>query len=77
MGLDVSTISHKLILLGYEIDNHRNLKMAVYQLDKQTGAIVAQFESCREAGRSLGDERKHAHIRECCRGLRKSAYGYK
>lgn len=77
MGMDAGTITHKLILLGYEIDGHRNLKMEVYQLDKQTGAIIAQFESCRDAARSLGDERKNAHIRECCRGLRKSAYGYK
>ena len=77
MNMDHSTISKKLISLGYKIDPYRNLKMAVYQLDKQTGAIIAQFESCRDAGRSLGDEKKHAHIRECCRGLRKSAYGYK
>lgn len=77
LGMDASTITHKLILLGYEIDEHRNLKMEVYQLDKKTGAIIAQFESCRDAARSLGDERKNAHIRECCRGLRKSAYGYR
>lgn len=77
LGMDRSTISHKLTSLGYEIDNHRNLKMEVYQLDKKTNVIIAQFESTRDAARSLGDERKNAHIRECCRGLRKSAYGYK
>ena len=77
LEMDPSTISHKLTSLGYEIDNHRNLKMEVYQLDKKTNAIIAQFESTRDAARSLGDERKNAHIRECCRGLRKSAYGYK
>lgn len=77
LQVDPSTISHKLTSLGYEIDNHRNLKMEVYQLDKKTSTIIAQFESCRDAARHLGDERKNAHIRECCRGLRKSAYGYK
>ena len=77
LRMDPSTVSHKLTDLGYKIDNHRNLKMAVYQLDKKTGAIIAQFESCRDAARNLGDERKNAHIRECCRGLRKSAYGYR
>jgi hypothetical protein len=75
--MDSSTITNKLTLLGYKIDNHRNLKLAVYQLDKKTGTILAEYESCRDAGRALGDERKGAHVRECCRGLRKSAYGYK
>lgn len=77
LKMDSSTISNKLTALGYVIDPYRNLKMAVVQLDKKTGAFIAEFESCREAARQLGDERKHAHIRECCRGIRKSAYGYK
>ena len=71
-----STIKNKLVSLGLEVSNCRNLQMAVQQLDKKTGITVATYNSTHDAARALGDDRKNAHIRECCRGLRKSAYGY-
>lgn len=77
VGYDFETIRNKLLSLGYQIDNHRNLKKAVYQIDKKTNAIINTFPSCHDAARFLGDDRKNAHIRECCQGLRKSAYGYR
>lgn len=76
VGHDSSTIKNKLVSLGLEVSNCRNLQMAVQQLDKKTGITVATYNSTHDAARALGDDRKNAHIRECCRGLRKSAYGY-
>ena len=77
LGYDFTTIRNKLISLGYKIDNHKNLKKAVYQIDKKTNTIITIYESTHDAARALGDDRKNAHIRECCQGLRLSAYGYK
>lgn len=77
LGYDFETIKNKLKSLNYSVDNHRTLKMAVYQIDKKTNAILAMYESIHDAARALGDDKKNAHIRECCRGLRASAYGYK
>ena len=77
LGHDATTISKKLSSLGYKVENKRNLKFAVAQIKKQTNQVIAVYESTHDAARALGDERKNAHIRECCRGLRLSAYGYK
>lgn len=43
------------------------------------GKIKAEFDSIREAARSLGKEKPYdiTHIVDVCRGRRKSAYGYK
>lgn len=77
IGHDRDTVLHKMQDLGLDVSNHRTLKMAVYQLDKKTDQIIKSYPSTHDAARALGDDRKNAHIRECCRGLRKSAYGYK
>ena len=34
MHMADSTIAHKLVSLGYKVDRNRNLRKAVYQLDK-------------------------------------------
>lgn len=41
------------------------------------GELIKTFNSVREAGRFLGDERKNGHIADVCRGKRKVAWGYK
>lgn len=75
---DADTIKNKLLQLGFQIDNHRSLRMAVYQLDKQTNQIIGCYPSTHDAARTMfNDDSKNTHIRECCRGLRKTAYGYK
>jgi group I intron endonuclease len=49
----------------------------IYQIDKETNNIIHVFVSTREAARELGNPRYRQHIEEVCKGLRKSAYGYK
>ena len=77
LNCDYTTIIHKLQSLGFVIDKNRTLKMAVAQLDKKTNEILHIYNSTHDAARALGDDSKNTHIRECCRGLRLSAYGYK
>lgn len=48
----------------------------VMQLDLN-GNFIKTFNSVREAGRYLGDERKNTHIVDVCLGKRQIAYGYK
>lgn len=49
-----------------------------YMIDKNSGLIVMEFSSRREAGRYIAPEQKRAenHIGKVCNGERKSAYGY-
>lgn len=48
----------------------------IYQYDLRNN-LIASFESCREAAKSLGDVHKSAHISQSVKGKRKTAYGYK
>jgi hypothetical protein len=52
-----------------------NIKKSVKQIDINTGAIVATFESIGAACRSVNGKNSFL-ISQVCRGLRKSAYGY-
>lgn len=47
----------------------------VEQLDKKTGEIIQEYPSANEIQRIKGYER--GNINKCCRGERKTAYGYK
>lgn len=53
-----------------------NIKLSkpLLQIDKNTNEIIAEFPSVMEAERQLG--LRSRHISACCRGERKSAYGY-
>ena len=51
-------------------------KIAVNQLDKNTGEILATFESANAAAKALG-KKKGSHITEVCKGIHLTAYGYK
>lgn len=56
------------------IDNICSIKVEQLDID---GNILNVFNSIREAGRFLGDEKKNAHISDVCKGKRQVAYGYK
>ena len=49
----------------------------IYQLDLNTEAIIAQFESAGIAAKTLGDVKYGSNIRSVANGKRKSAYGFK
>lgn len=51
-------------------------KIAVNQIDKDTGEIIATYESANAAARALG-KKKGNHITEVCKGIHTTAYGYK
>lgn len=51
-------------------------KIAVNQIDIETGQIIQTFESAMAAARFLGKS-KGSHITEVCKGNSKTAYGYK
>lgn len=51
----------------------------VAQIDKLTGETIAVWDNWCVAGRALIKEHRlaYTHISECCKGKRKSAYGYR
>lgn len=51
-------------------------KRPVNQIDKNTNEIIATYESSMDAARALG-KKKGSHITEVCKGIHKTAYGYK
>lgn len=78
--LDISsdTVSAILKRNGIEIKETKTfLSKKILQIDKETNEIIQLFNSGHEAARFLGDERKRQHIEEVCKGIRKSAYGFK
>ena len=78
--LEISTDAVSDILKRNHIDirasAHYHSK-PIYQLDKQTEEIIQEFSCVNDAARFLGDKRKSQHISEVCKGIRKSAYGFK
>jgi hypothetical protein len=54
------------------INNHRSKKVS--QLDKSSGAIIGQFYCAADIQRKYGFD--NSKISACCRGVRKSAYGF-
>ena len=53
--------------------------MPVLQIDKITGAIIKRWSNWAEAGEMFSAEHgrcAYAHISECCKGTRRSAFGY-
>ena len=55
-------------------ETKRKLSKQVLQLDKDTGEVIREWLSTRESGRQGFN---HSHIAACCRGERKTAYGFK
>lgn len=52
-------------------------KRKIEQLNKDTEEVIAVYDSMTDAGVALGDKNKYKHISDVCRGVRKTAYGYK
>lgn len=67
------TDKDKINDLVQSLDNgHREQKVA--QLDKD-GNVIAIFNSAKEAAQSFGKS-KDSHIGDCCKGRRKTCFGY-
>lgn len=49
----------------------------IYQLDKQTFVIIAQYPSARAAGLALGDQDYNKNIRRTANGIGQTAYGFR
>lgn len=61
--------------MGIIPEKKKAQKKPVYQIDKETGKIIARFESANQAGLAMG-ARKGNHISEACNGKLPTAYGY-
>lgn len=59
---------------GFNIKENKN---KVAQLDINTNEVLNIFNSQSEANLYLNKKEKDAHIGEACKGIRKTAYGYK
>lgn len=70
------TIKTEICEKTENIHRKRNEKVVV-QYDKKTGEFIAEYKSIEEAKRQLGIFTKGSGINRCCKGLKKSAYGYK
>lgn len=77
IGHDVSTISKFLKSKKVVIDGYSKTSHKVLQIDVETDEVVAIYESISQAGRVLDNKSASSHIGSCCKGKRKSAYGFK
>lgn len=57
------------------LTNRKDLSKSVLQIDKNTNEVIDEFPSTMEIQRKF--KYLQGHISACCRGERKSAYGYK
>lgn len=81
MGYDKGTIAKWLDNQGITQKDRRNRAdkakiRPIEQLDKDTGEVINNFVSIKEAYSSLGKQHS-GHIASVCNGKRKVAYGYK
>ena len=59
-----------------EIDVTPNNK-PVLQLDKNTGEVIMRFDGVKEAAREMGDINRAGQISACCKGIRKTCFGFR
>lgn len=52
-------------------------KIAVLQINKDTNEVIRKYDSIKEAQICCGVKTHYSHIGECCKGERKTAYGFK
>ena len=67
--------SEETILKRTEKTRNGKCSKPVLQIDKNTNEIIAEFPSMHQVQRELGY--LQGNIGSCCKGLRKSAYGFK
>ena len=62
-----------------KVSKREHLKPIV-QIDKATGSVIRKWNNWGEAGEMFRSEHgryAYAHISDCCKGMRKSAYGFR
>ena len=52
-------------------------KIAVLQINKDTNEVIRKYDSIKEAQICCGIKTHYSHIGACCKGERKTAYGFK
>lgn len=52
-------------------------KIAVLQINKDTNEVIRKYDSIKEAQICCGVKTHYSHIGACCKGERKTAYGFK
>ena len=67
--------SEETILKRTEKTRNGKCSKPILQIDKNTNEVIAEFPSMRQVQRELGY--LQGNIGSCCKGLRKSAYGFK
>ena len=73
----VACEEHNITILSTPEHNKALYSKPIVMLDKINDALLRVFNTARDAGRYLGDERKRQHITSVCNGERATAYGYK
>lgn len=57
---------------------HNKYKKPVFQIDQETGNVIAYFDSIVSAGKALGiNNPRKSKIGDCCKNKRKTAHGFK
>ncbi len=55
----------------------KSIGKRINKIDRKTGRIINTFDSIADASKALGYEKHLGNIVNCCKGSRKTAYGYK
>ena len=64
--------------IGRKIPFEQNKrKIGVLQINKDTNEVIRKYDSIKEAKISCGVKTHYSHIGACCKGERKTAYGFK
>lgn len=71
---DRNRISFFLKNYGYEVDNHKNLKKRVAQIDINSSEFINIYQSLTDAAKHVKGDK--SNISKACLGKRQSAYGY-
>lgn len=71
---DRNRISSFLKNYGYEVDNHKNLKKRIAQIDISSGELINIYQSLTDAAKSVKGDK--SNISKACLEKRPSAYGY-
>ena len=71
---DRNRISSFLKNYGYEVDNHKNLKKRIAQIDISSGELINIYQSLTDAAKYIKGDK--SNISKACLGKRPSAYGY-
>lgn len=71
---DHNRISFFLRNYGYEVDNHKNLKKRIAQIDINSNELINIYQSLTDAANYIKGDK--SNISKVCLGKRQNAYGY-